>query len=80
MKRLGSLGCSHAKGSSITSYDSYFVAVAEDAAAFRDAWLQQKPAEISYAPPPPDAVLEEEKIIKELKIPLAPEQVRIVPV
>ena len=57
-----------------------FVVVTEDAQGFVDAWLQHKPASIRYQAQPPADVLAEDQVIGGVRIPLAKERVRIVPV
>ena len=67
-------------GKHLRSNRLHFVVVTQDAARFRDVWLKQEPAEITYQSKPADAVLEEDRIIGALAIPLALEHVRILPI
>ncbi|MDO8539284.1 MAG: pitrilysin family protein [Opitutaceae bacterium] len=54
--------------------------VTQDAAAFADALVNDQPSPISYSSPKPDAVLEEDKLIRNFPLKVLRENVRIVPV
>lgn len=56
------------------------VVVTKDAAGFKDAALAGKPSPISYTSPPPQAILEEDKLIESYKLNFNPKRADVVPV
>ncbi|MCC6672274.1 MAG: insulinase family protein [Planctomycetes bacterium] len=56
------------------------VIVTQDAEGLRQRLLDNTPSPIVYQAAPPQEVLDEDKVIQDLRIPLAPDAVRIVPI
>jgi zinc protease len=56
------------------------VMVTKDAEGLRDAILSGKPSDIKYNAPPPQAILDEDKIVREYKIPVTDGSIKITPV
>jgi zinc protease len=65
---------------SLQSENVQIVVVTKDAAAFRDAAIENKPSPITYTSPPAKDILEEDKIIEKYKLDFNPKEVQIVPV